>query len=181
MAPSLSAVVFLALLAGARARAPRLNSTADSIDYKYVSPNPYSWRYLGNPWILLCPLLKINDTSSGTLSEAYITFDPASYDGDSLRYVTRFGGIEGYFDPDAGLMSFHGGGTVAAWQQALRTVSYKAKPTLSVRDHPNEHSRRANITVVDGTDLKSLEFDVHVRLTSAHVVISDKSVTIITL
>ena len=110
--------------------------------------------------------LTLNDTNDKTMQLAYLVFDKDTYSADLLAYpeATAVEGIVGSFDARTGTMWLEGVAPIMRWQYALRTVVYKAREGLSLKDRPNEHWRGVTIGVVDANgDLRTSRRVIHLK------------------
>ena len=160
--------------------APVLNvstSRFGRMNYTYFSPPPFSFRESHNPWVVLGSDLSLYDASSTHLAGAYFFFDDESYDGDALLYPSAVDGIEGSFDDGSLCLVLKADPAMpkASWLNALRSVLYKAKESLTVKDRPNVHQRLVWISLEDAEGNRGDVFGINITLSTASTIITDRS------
>ena len=160
--------------------APVLNvstSRFGRMNYTYFSPPPFSFRESHNPWVVLGSDLTLYDASSTHLAGAYFFFDDESYDGDALLYPSAVDGIEGSFDDGSLCLVLKADPAMpkASWLNALRSVLYKAKESLTVKDRPNVDQRLVWISLEDAEGNRGDVFGINITLSTASTIITDRS------
>ena len=180
---------------------PVINSTAMApgsgqgrLRYTYIDSH-FNFREHANAWRPLCPSVMIHDSSSTELSKVYVHFDPAYYDDDELRYPGEIPQVRGSYDDASRTMVLSAsegkpcgspsdracGGFRAAsvrhFEAALRTVRYKAKESLSVKDRPNVHTRLVWISAEDAEGWRGEAFAINITLSTASTVLTDRTAT----
>ena len=147
------------------------------MNYTYFSPPPFSFRESHNPWVVLGSDLTLYDASSTHLAGAYFFFDDESYDGDALLYPSAVDGIEGSFDDGSLCLVLKADPAMpkASWLSALRSVLYKAKESLTVKDRPNVHQRLVWISLEDAEGNRGDVFGINITLSTASTIITDRS------
>ena len=178
-----------------------INSTAMApgsdqgrLRYTYLD-SYFNFREHANAWRPLCPSVMIHDSSSTELSKVYVHFDPAYYDDDELRYPGEIPQVRGAYDDASRMMvlsasegrpcgspSDHACGgfraaSVRHFEAALRTVRYKAKESLSVKDRPNVHTRLVWISAEDAEGWRGEAFAINITLSTASTVLTDRTAT----
>ena len=63
----------------------------------------------------------------------------------------------------------------ASWLNALRSVLYKAKESLTVKDRPNVHQRLVWISLEDAEGNRGDVFGINITLSTASTIITDRS------
>ena len=159
--------------------APKLNATTKRgrLNYTYFSPAPFAYRDTANPWVSLGPDLTLYDASSADLKAAFFAFDGDSWDGDELRYPNAVTDIDGSYDPGSRTLVLWASPAQAKadWLAALRSVLYRAKASLSVKDRPNVHTRVVWISLLDVEGNRGGSFNVTIALKTATTIITDRS------
>ncbi|HKY86565.1 MAG TPA: hypothetical protein VJL90_07390, partial [Pseudorhodoplanes sp.] len=78
---------------------------------------------LGSPGVAVDGLITLSDVDSAILHGATITIEDFT-DGDTLIFAS-VGKISGSFDSNTGVLTLTGNDTIAAYQLALRSISYQ--------------------------------------------------------
>ena len=99
----------------------------------------------GDPAVAVAPALTVADPDSPRLAAATVAIAGGHVPGeDELTFLPRHG-IAAAWDDAAGVLTLTGPATVAAWQEALRTVGYR-----NGSDDPATAPRTISIAVDDG-------------------------------
>ena len=140
----------------------------------HFSPPPFSFRVTA--WVVLAAVAA-TDARQPHLAGAYFFFDDESYDGDALLYPSSVDGIEGSFDDGSLCLVLKANPAMpkASWLSALRSVLYKAKESLTVKDRPNVHQRLVWISLEDAEGNRGDVFGINITLSTASTIITDRS------
>jgi hypothetical protein len=90
--------------------------------------------------------LTVDDPDSGTLSGATVTIDAGFASGEDVLSFTPQSGLTGSYNVAAGTLTVTGSASPAAYQAALRSVTY-----LDSSDDPSAVPRTVTFAVSDGT------------------------------
>ena len=111
-----------------------------------LEDSPISFVQNGDP-VSISSSLVISDSDNPTLSSATITFDEDEFEDDEdLLEFSGNGSIQASWDEDDGVLILSGSATVAAYQQAIRNVTYR-----NTSDDPDDDEISITIRVSDGS------------------------------
>jgi len=129
-----------------------------------ISTTPGATNYTEKqPGVAIDPLLTIIDTDSTHLAGAVIRITGSFLPNQDVLQFTNQNGISGSYNSATGVMTLSGEATVAEYQSALRSVSYR-----NSSDHPSITPRTITFTVTDGDDKTSLPATKTVTLTAVN-------------
>lgn len=142
-----------------------VNGTGTSLNYYYYSPRPYAFRSHINEKIVALPNVTVN--SSSMVSWATLTIREGTLFHSSSR-------VDAYFGKDGKVLAFYGSAPPEDYQDALRTVRYKASDELSLKQRPNRHTRTLTLTVTADDNAKVV-VEKKIYLRTARTCINDKN------
>lgn len=102
--------------------------------------------HTGDPAVAIAPAAVIEDVDSATMSGAVIQFTSGYLNGVDLLAFTDTATLSGTWDAASGILTLSGTDTVAAYQDALRHITYQTDDGSA-----NAGLRTFSITVNDGT------------------------------
>src|SRR5688572_9852725 len=137
----LSSIINRAIQINAVANAPSLSA----IESAAVA---YTENSTGVP---LTSALTVADADSPTLANATVQITANYANGEDLLEFVNAGGITGSFNPANGMLTLSGNASLANYQTALRSVTYR-----NTRDSPSTAARTVSFQVNDGGLLSSI-------------------------
>ncbi|MBF0196305.1 MAG: tandem-95 repeat protein, partial [Planctomycetes bacterium] len=136
-----------------------MSSTSDSAllvvnalnDAPELSPLTAAISYTENdPDTIIHSSLSVSDIDNTNLSSANIEFTINYASGQDILEMLPLGSITASFNSSTGILQLTGNDTLANYQNALRSVTYR-----NATDQPSTSTRRLEITVYDGSALSS--------------------------
>ncbi|MEZ5652839.1 MAG: DUF4347 domain-containing protein [Burkholderiaceae bacterium] len=103
-----------------------------------------------DPATAITTTLTVADPDSPTLASASVSISVNYVNGEDVLAFTNTANITGAFNAAAGVLTLTGVDTVAAYQAALRSVTY-----LNASDDPSTATRTVSFTVDDGAGANS--------------------------
>ena len=100
--------------------------------------------------VALDPGVTVTDGSSTTLTEARVWFSANYAAGQDVLAFTNQNGISGAFDGDTGTLTLSGEASVAAYQTALRSVTYR-----NTSQNPDTLARTVALDFTDASAVRS--------------------------
>ncbi|MDQ8044448.1 MAG: tandem-95 repeat protein [Patulibacter sp.] len=96
------------------------------------------------------PTITVTDADDTSLTGATVSLTTGFQPGEDVLAFTTIGSISGTYNGLTGVLTLSGAGTVAAYQAALRTVTY-----ADTSDDPSAAARTVSFTATDGTDVSA--------------------------
>lgn len=100
--------------------------------------------------VALDPALIVTDPKDTTLASAEVRFDSGFVSAEDVLQFTNQSGISGSYNTTSGVLTLSGTASVAAYEAALRSVSYE-----NSSQNPNTGNRVVRFTVNDGANVAS--------------------------
>jgi len=97
---------------------------------------------------LIDSALSLSDVDSATLVGATVSISSGLHSGEDVLEFLNQSGISGNFDAASGVLTLSGSATVAQYEAALRSVTYR-----NDADNPNTTLRTLTFTVDDGSSV----------------------------
>jgi len=119
-------------------------------DLPVVSPDPLRSFTEGDAALAVAPNLTLSDNDSTTMTGATVTIASGYANGEDVLAFSDTANISGSWNASTGTLTLTGTDTVAAYQAALRTVTFDN--TVTPPTNPTEGNRSIAFVVDDGTD-----------------------------